>query len=107
MKKIKSKSRKPRIVKKCGNFSVYILECKDGTYYTGYTNDLERRLKEHNDSKGGSKYTRYKRPVKLVWKKEYRYLRNAMSAERLIKKLQRRDKIKVINGEKVLNVRGK
>ncbi|MCK5392939.1 MAG: GIY-YIG nuclease family protein [Candidatus Omnitrophica bacterium] len=95
------------MVKKSGNFSVYILECKDRTYYTGYTNDLERRINEHNDNKRGAKYTRYKRPVKLIWSKEYRYLKDVMCAERLIKKLQRRDKIKVITGERVINVRKK
>ncbi|MCK5492381.1 MAG: GIY-YIG nuclease family protein [Candidatus Omnitrophica bacterium] len=86
------------MVKKSGNFSVYILECKDGTYYTGYTNDLERRLKEHNDNKRGAKYTRYKRPVKLVWKKEYRYLHFAMSTEYRIKQLNRKQKALLVEG---------
>ncbi|MCK5393130.1 MAG: GIY-YIG nuclease family protein [Candidatus Omnitrophica bacterium] len=45
---------------------LYIVECKDGTYCTGHTNNLERRLKNHNGNKQGAKYTRGKRPVKLV-----------------------------------------
>ena len=57
-------------------FYVYVLECQDGTYYTGYTNDLENRLKLHN--KGiGAKYTRDRRPVKLVWYEEYKYFKKA------------------------------
>ena len=48
----------------------YILECGDGTLYTGWTNDLEKRLKTHNEGKGG-KYTRSRLPVKLVYFEEY------------------------------------
>ena len=44
----------------------YILECKDGTYYTGWTNNLEKRLKDHNDGKG-AKYTKARRPVVLIY----------------------------------------
>ncbi|MCP4653725.1 MAG: GIY-YIG nuclease family protein [Candidatus Omnitrophica bacterium] len=54
-------------------FYVYILECSDGSYYTGYTNDLEKRVKEHNCGERGAKYTRGKRPIKVVWSKGYRY----------------------------------
>jgi putative endonuclease len=46
---------------------VYILECKDKTFYTGITTDLERRIKEHNNSLLGAKYTKSRRPVKLVY----------------------------------------
>ena len=44
----------------------YILRCADGTFYTGWTNDLEKRLKAHNAGTGG-KYTRARRPVRLIW----------------------------------------
>ena len=81
-----------------GRFFVYILECRDGTYYTGYTNDLGRRVKEHNENKRGAKYTRYKRPVKVVWKKEYRYLCYAMRAEYRIKQLNRGQKELLVGG---------
>ena len=45
----------------------YILKCSDGTYYTGWTNDLDKRLKAHNGGKSGAKYTRNRRPVTLVY----------------------------------------
>ena len=86
--------------KRNGRFFVYILECGDGTYYTGYTSDLERRIEEHNDTKRGAKYTRYKRPVKLVWWKEYRYFKKAIQAEKRIKKLTRKQKIELVNGKR-------
>ena len=89
-----------------GQFCVYILECSDGTYYTGYTNDLEKRLKKHNNSKQGAKYLRSKRPVKAVWVKEYKYLRYVMGVEYKIKQLNRRQKELLIGGmrlDKVLS----
>lgn len=54
-------------------FYTYILQCSDNSYYTGIATNLEKRIKEHNgELKGGAKYTRSKRPVKLVYKEEYR-----------------------------------
>lgn len=94
-------TRKKRIFKRCGAFYVYILECQDGTYYTGYTNDLEKRLKEHNESKRGARYTRYKRPVRVVWQKEYKYLCYAMRAEYKIKQLNRKQKGSLIKGRRL------
>jgi len=87
--------------KRNGRFFVYILECRDGTYYTGYTSDLEKRLKEHNDTKRGAKYLRGKRPVQLAWKKEYRYLCYAMQAEYKIKQLTRWQKEKLVDGKRL------
>ena len=81
-----------------GRFFVYILECDDGTYYTGYTPDIERRVKLHNDGKG-AKYTRTRRPVKLVWLKEYRYFKKAFMEEIRIKKLSRKAKEELIRQE--------
>ncbi|OGX15761.1 MAG: tRNA (N6-isopentenyl adenosine(37)-C2)-methylthiotransferase MiaB [Omnitrophica WOR_2 bacterium RBG_13_41_10] len=76
-----------------GKFYVYIVECSDGTYYTGYTNDLERRINEHNNSCGrGAKYLKGKTPLKLVYVKEYNYYRNAVRVERDIKKRTRMEK---------------
>lgn len=49
---------------------VYILQCSDGTYYIGYTNRIEQRVKLHNEGKG-TKYTRGRTPVKLVYKKQF------------------------------------
>ena len=76
-------------------FFVYIVKCVKGTYYTGYTNDLEKRLKAHNDGKG-AKYTRGRRPVELVWFREYRYRKSARKEEYRIKQLSRDQKIKLI-----------
>jgi len=85
-----------RKFKRRGVFYVYILECADGIYYTGSTNDLEKRIKEHNDSRRGGKYTRDRRPVKLVYVKEYKYYKNAIKTERKLKRLPRRRKEELI-----------
>ena len=89
-----------------GKHSVYIVECRDGTYYTGYTPDIERRLKLHNAGKG-AKYTRDRRPVKLVWHKEYRYFKPAFIAEKRIKELTRRQKETLVNGRRLNKVLAK
>ena len=76
---------------------MYILECGDRTYYTGYTNDLQKRLKEHNEGKRGARYTRGRGPLELVWLREYKYYKKAILEEIRIKKLRRRQKEKLIN----------
>ncbi len=78
-------------IQRKGRFWVYIVECRDGTYYTGYTTDIERRIKLHNSGRG-AKYTRDRRPVELVWSKEYKYFKSAFLEEKRIKKLQRKEK---------------
>lgn len=78
-----------------GTYWVYILRCKDGTYYTGYTSNLEKRVALHNSGKG-AKYLRNKLPVILVYAKEYRYYKNALHRERNIKKLTRQQKEELI-----------
>jgi len=87
-----------RKIHRHGKFYVYILECNDGTYYTGYSNDLEKRIKEHNDSKRGAKYLRGKGPVKVAWTKEYKYLCYAIRAEYRIKQLNRKQKELLVSG---------
>ncbi|OGX49409.1 MAG: hypothetical protein A2216_04425 [Omnitrophica WOR_2 bacterium RIFOXYA2_FULL_45_12] len=59
---------------------------------------MEKRLKEHNEGKRGAKYTKYKRPVVLVWREKYNYLKLATREECRIKKLRRRQKEELING---------
>ncbi len=86
-----------------GKFYVYILKCKDDTYYTGYTNDLPNRVKLHNQGKG-AKYTRDRRPVKLAWSKEYKYFKKAFLEELEIKKLTRKQKEKLINSSDKVEV---
>lgn len=74
---------------------VYIVECKDKTLYTGWTTDINRRLKEHNQGIG-SKYTRSRFPVVLRYLEEFETNREAMKREYEIKKLCRKDKIKLL-----------
>ena len=81
--------------KREGRFYVYILECRDGTYYAGYTRDLKRRIDKHSNGQG-AKYIRGKTPVKLVYAKEYKYYKNAIRAEMDIKKRTRKEKISMI-----------
>ena len=77
-----------------GNF-VYILKCADGTYYTGWTTDPERRVKVHNSGKG-AKYTRARRPVELVYLEEYDDNISAQKREYAIKRLSRSEKEELI-----------
>ena len=78
-----------------GKFFVYIVQCSDETFYTGYTKNVEERVALHN-SGNGAKYLRGKLPVKLVYAKEYHYYKNALSAEIRIKKLTRAQKLNLI-----------
>ena len=84
-----------RAFKRKDTYRVYIVRCCDGTYYTGHTNDLKARLKLHNTGRG-AKYTRDRRPVKLVWHKKYKYFKCAFAEERRIKKLTRPQKEKIV-----------
>jgi putative endonuclease len=75
---------------------VYIVKCADGTYYTGYTNDLKRRIKQHNAGEG-AKYTKGRRPVELVHSEQFETKSEAMKREYKIKQLKRQSKIEIIN----------
>jgi putative endonuclease len=77
---------------------VYIVKCKDGTLYTGITNDLERRIGEHNSSELGAKYTRARRPVELVYQFSCPNRSTALKEERRIKKMGRGEKLELIAG---------
>ena len=74
---------------------VYMLRCRDGSLYTGWTNDLEKRLKAHN-SGSASKYTRTRLPAELVYFEEWESKEAAMSREWHIKRLSREEKLKLI-----------
>lgn len=78
-------------------FYCYIIECSDKTLYTGYTNDLIKRLKVHNSGKG-AKYTRARRPCKLVYYEECPTKSDAMKREYAIKQLSRKQKLELIAG---------
>ena len=78
-------------------YYVYILRCSDKSYYTGQTDNLETRIKEHNGLlKGGAKYTRGRGPVILKHFEEYKTRGEALKREAEIKKLKRKDKEEII-----------
>ena len=76
----------------------YILNCADGTFYTGWTNDLDRRLAAHNAGKGG-KYTRSHRPVSLAYFETFETREEAMRREVQIKQLTRAQKLELIEAQ--------
>lgn len=73
----------------------YIVQCSDGTLYTGYTNDLEKRMKAHNDKKG-AKYTRGRTPVTLKYFEGFDNKTDAMKREAQIKNMRREKKLKLL-----------
>lgn len=78
---------------------IYILKCKDGYLYTGITQDLQRRLNEHNtDNKLGSKFIRVRRPAKLVYREVIKDKSNALKRELEIKGWSRKKKLNLIFG---------
>ena len=78
------------------SFYTYIVKCSDGTYYTGYTTDLEKRIAAHNSGKG-AKYTRSRLPVTLIYHETYPSKEEAMSREWHIKRLSRIEKETLIS----------
>lgn len=79
----------------------YMVKCSDGTLYTGWTTDLEQRMKAHNDG-SGAKYTRSRRPVELVYYEEYETKVDAMKREYAIKQLTRKQKEQLIEQKHTL-----
>ena len=77
-------------------YYLYILKCADQTLYTGISVDLNRRIKEHNHSKLGAKYTLTRRPVKLVYSKKFRNRSSASREEYRLKELSRDEKLELI-----------
>ena len=78
---------------------VYMLRCGDGSLYTGWTNDLEKRVRAHQAGHG-AKYTRSRLPVELVWHEECETKEEAMSLEWHLKRLSREEKLNMINGDR-------
>ncbi|WP_428910313.1 GIY-YIG nuclease family protein [Niallia sp. Krafla_26] len=76
----------------------YVLSCKDNSLYAGYTNNLERRIKVHNEGKG-AKYTRSRRPVKLVYSKKFPTKSEALKAEYAFKQWDRKEKLNYLTSE--------
>ncbi len=79
----------------------YILRCKDKTFYIGSTNNLEKRLEEHNTSKNGAHYTKIRRPVVLKYSETFKTLKEARSRECELKKLSRIQKMELIKKKKI------
>ena len=82
-----------------GEWIVYILRCADGTLYTGITNDLTRRRKQHNAGKA-SRYTRARLPVRVIHQERVENLGSALRREAAIKALTRKNKLALIRRKK-------
>lgn len=82
-------------------FHTYILICKDGTYYVGSTNDLEKRLHQHNNLKSGAHYTKIRRPVSLAYSETCASYAEARAREGELKRLTRAQKIALILSQTV------
>lgn len=76
-------------------YVVYLLRCKDGTFYTGVTTDMNRRLKEHNSSTRGAKYTKSRRPVTLVYQEISASRSEAQKREYVLRHLSRAEKMRL------------
>ncbi len=78
-------------------YYVYILECADGTLYTGSTNDLEKRVLTHNTSAAGARYTKIRRPVVLKYAEKFGTKSEALKREHALKKLARLEKLQLFS----------
>jgi len=76
---------------------VYILECRDGTFYVGSTRDLERRLQQHQEGSGAA-YTRLRRPVRLAWAEEFPSVADAFAMEKKLQNWSHAKRLAVIEG---------
>ena len=82
----------------------YIVECGDGSLYTGWTNNLEKRIQAHNAGKG-AKYTKSRLPVKLVYSETFATKEEAMSREYAIKHMKRKEKLQlIVNRAEIFNI---
>lgn len=82
-------------------YYVYIIQCRGGSFYTGYTKDLDLRMKLHTNGKG-ARYTRMHKPKKLIHVEEFVSRSEAMKREKRIKKLTHHQKLKLVNPEATL-----
>lgn len=79
-------------------YYVYIIECLDKSLYTGVTNNIERRLWEHNEGIGDDSYTKSRLPVKLIYHEEHKFVNDAISREKQIKGWSKSKKLALSNG---------
>ena len=84
-------------------YFIYILRCSDNSLYCGQTKDLKRRIQEHNSADSKSKYTRSRRPVKLVYEEKYKKVNEALKREFEIKKMTKLKKEKLISSSLLKN----
>lgn len=77
---------------------IYILKCSDNSLYTGWTNNLEHRIQDHNSGKG-AKFTKGRGPVELVYSESFKTKEEAMKREYAIKKMSRSQKLELISGK--------
>ena len=82
---------------------MYVVECRDGSYYTGYTTDVKKRVAVHNSGKG-AKYTRARLPVKLIYAEGFDSKEEAMSAEALLKQKKRAQKERFLSENQEKNL---
>lgn len=82
------------------SYATYILQCADNSFYVGCTNDLEERIKQHNNSRWGAHYTKIRRPVILKYSEEFKTLKEARRREAEIKGWRREKKLTLINNLK-------
>lgn len=82
-------------------YFIYLLRCSDKTLYCGQTKDLKKRVNEHNGSNSKSKYTRTRRPVKLVYFEKYQTISEALKREIKIKKMKKTEKEELIKNDKL------
>ena len=82
---------------------VYIVECSDGSLYTGITNDLDKRITAHNDGRG-AKYTKSRRPVRLRYSEPAADRKNASQREYAIKSLRKAEKMRLITPEPLITI---
>lgn len=83
------------------SFFVYILRCADGSLYTGSTNNLEKRLHQHNFLKSGAHYTKIRRPVTLVYFEQVTTFKEARKKEAELKRLSKKEKETLLTGCKI------
>jgi len=79
------------------SYTVYIVECADDSFYVGCANNLEKRIKQHNKSKWGARYTKVRRPVVLKYSEEFKTLKEARRRESEIKGWRREKKLALMN----------
>ena len=80
-------------------YYIYILKCADGLLYTGFTNNIERRLTEHQEGKNKRSFTHNRRPVELIFHQEFNDVNQAIYFEKKIKKWSAKKKLALANGD--------